>query len=178
PDTPINVPRRATVALEVNNVIYVLGGMIRPMAVSVSIDSVETAVIEPGKKLGNWVEEGGPGEIHYKQWKNDISVDVKNHLLHGRAYLNNKKYKTALYDATEALKVKPDFAAAYNLRGDTYFRMGEFDKAIEALKGTLEIENDNLEALIGLGYISVDKGDHEKGVSYYKRAVQAHPDSQ
>ena len=39
--------------------------------------------------------------------------------------MNNKKYKTALFDASEALKVKPDFAAAYNLRGDTYFRMGE-----------------------------------------------------
>ncbi|MBE9532108.1 MAG: tetratricopeptide repeat protein [Proteobacteria bacterium] len=177
PDTPINIARRAAVAVEVNNVIYVIGGMIRPMAVSVSIDSVETAVIEPGKKLGNWIEDSGHAYAIYQQWKDEISVDVRNHMLHGRAYLKNKKYKTALFDASEALKVKPGFYAAYNLRADVYYRMGEKDKAIEALKNSLESKEDNLEALVGLGYIYVEKGDHLKGVSYYKSAVKAHPDS-
>lgn len=177
PETPINIPRRATVAVEVNNTIYLLGGMIRPMAVSVSINSVEKAVIEPGKKLGNWVLEGSHGHATLKQWKEDVPEDVKNHLLHGRAYLKNKKFETVLFDASEALKVKPNYYAAYNLRGDAYFRMGKSAKAIEALEASLKAEKDNLEALIGLGFIYADKGDHDKSAGYYKSAVDAHPDS-
>ena len=176
PDTPINIPRRATVAVEVNNTIYLLGGMIRPMAVSVSIDSVEKAQITPGKKLGNWVEEGSHGHATFDDWKEN-SEDVENHLLHGRAYLRNKKYKTVLYDASEALKVRPGYFAAYNLRGDAYFRMGETDKAIEALQSSLASEKDNMEALVGLGYIYVNKGNYDDGVKYYERAVEAHPGS-
>ncbi len=176
PDTPINIARRAAVAVEVNGTIYLLGGMIRPMAVSVSIDSVEKAVIEPGKKLGNWVTEGSHGQATFKQWKENPE-DVRNHILHGKAYLKRKKYEIVLYDASEVLKMKPNFYEAYNLRGDAYFRMGKRAKAIEALEASLKAEKDNLEALIGLGYIYVDKGDNDKGISSYKSAVKAHPDS-
>ena len=177
PETPINIPRRAAVAVEVNSTIYVLGGMIRPMAVSVSIDSVEKAVIVPGKKLGNRVQEGSHGHATYKQWKEGVPEDVKNHLLHGRAYLRQKKFETVLYDASEALKVKPNYFEAYNLRGDAYFRMGKSAKAIEALEASLKAEKDNLEALLGLGFIYVDKGDYDSGVNYYMSAVEVHPDS-
>ena len=176
-DTPLNIARRAAVAVEVNNRIYVLGGMIRPMEVSVSIDSVEAAAIEPGKKLGNWIDGGTHAEGIYNNWREEIPEDVKNHILHGRAYLKQKKYDTVLFDVSEALKVKPDFFAAYNLKGDAHFRMGKKERAVEALEKSLELEADNLAALIGLGYMLVDKKEYANAITYYKRAVAAHPDA-
>lgn len=178
PETPLNVPRRAAASVAVGDYLYVLGGMVRPMGASDSVDVVESAMVKPGKKLGHLVEEGGKEYEAYKKWKESIPIDAQVHLMHGRAYLKRKKYGTVIFDVEEALKERPDYPEAYDLMADTYFDMGELDKAEEALKKSLDLESLNFYALIGLGYLNFEKGDFKSAVKFYTRALKVDPESE
>ncbi len=178
PETYLNVPRRAAASVAVGDYIYVLGGMVRPMGASNSVDVVESAMVKPGKHLGHLVEEGGKEYEAYKKWKEAVPMDARFHLMHGHAYLKKKKYKTVLFDVKEALKERPDYPEAYDLMADTYFDMGELDRAEAALKKSLDIKSLNFYALIGLGYINFEKGEFNSAVKFYRRALKVNPDSE
>jgi len=178
PETPLNLPRRAAASVTVGDYVYVLGGMVRPMGSSNSVNVVESAMLKPGKPLGHPVEEGSKEYEAYKKWKASVPLEARFHLLHGRAYLKKKKYKTVLFDVQEALKERPDYPEAYDLMADTYFDMGELDHAEAALKKSLDIKSLNFYALIGLGYINFEKGDYNSAVKFYRRALKVNPDSE
>lgn len=178
PDTPLNIPRRAVASVVAGGRIYLLGGMVKPMAVSESVAEVESARIESGKKLGNWVKDGGPEHEAYKKWKAGTPVDALGHMEHAQAYLKMQKYETVLYDIEEALKEFPKFIAAYNMKADVYFRMGKKDLAEEALKKSLDIAPDNFDALGGLGFLSFERADYKAAAGYFKKALELKPDSE
>jgi tetratricopeptide (TPR) repeat protein len=53
----------------------------------------------------------------------------------GRGDLEN-----AIADYTEALRLNPDYALAYNNRGDAYYNQGRYDQAIEDYTAALRID--------------------------------------
>ena len=177
PDTPLNVPRRAPAAVTVGDTIYVLGGMIKPMGSSDSVDIVESAKIIKDKKLGNWLMRGSEDYKAYEEWKNSVPQDAQNHVLHGKVFLPTGQFQTVLFDASEALKEYPRYVDAYLLQGETYQRMGKAEEAIGSLKKVLEIEDKNFIALMGLGLLHFEKEDFKNSMDYYKLAVGANPKS-
>ncbi len=176
PDTPLNVARRAASAVEVGNRLYVIGGMVKPMGVSDSVNIVETAEIVAGKALGNYVPEGSKAYEEYEAIKDTVPTDAMNHISHGKAYYRKKAFKSVLFDAKEALKEYPDMPEAYNLMADTYFAMGNKKAALKSLKKSLKIR-ENFYALVGLGFMAYDKGEFGESAELYKRALEIEPDS-
>lgn len=176
PDTSLNVPRRAASSVIVGNRIYVIGGMVKPMGTSDSVNIVETAVIEDGKQLGNYVPAGSDAHKEYESLKDSIPADAINHISHGKAYFKRKAYKSVLYDAQEALKEYPNLPEAYNLMADTHYAMGDKDKAFKALEKSLEIK-ENFYALVGLAFMVFDKGEFGEAARLYKRAIVIDPES-
>lgn len=189
PDTPLNIPRRAAAAVEVGNTIYVMGGDLGHMGREFSIQHVESASVPrsrtttkdesivPESRLGYWVKSDSPDFENYKTWKKSVPFDSQMHLKKARENLSKKKYDSVLFDTSEALKTYPEFFEAYNVEGDAYYRMGKVDLAIDALKKSLAIREDNFDALIGLGTINFRKEQLSEAITYYKRAVQSEPDS-
>lgn len=189
PDTPLNIPRRAAVAVSVGDSIYVMGGDLGHMGREFSIQNVESASISrsktttkdgsivPKRRLGYWVKSDSPDFENYKVWKKSVPFDSQMHLKKAHESLSAKKYDSVLFDTSEALKAYPEFFQAYNVRGDAYYRMGKVDLAIDALKKSLAIREDNFDALIGLGTINFRKENLSEAIAYYKRAVQSEPDS-
>ncbi len=176
PDTALNVPRRAASSVVVGKRIYVIGGMIKPMGFSDSVDIVETAEIQKGKKLGNFVDAASRDAKEYEAFKGSVLTDARNHISHGKAYFKRKAYKSVLFDAKEALKESPGLPEAYNLMADTYFAMGKKKEAKKALEKSLE-SRENFYALMGLAFVAFDKGEFGEAIGFYRRAVALEPDS-
>jgi Tfp pilus assembly protein PilF len=176
PDTPLNVPRRAASSVVVGNRIYVIGGMIKPMGASDSVNIVETAEMVKGKKLGNFVLAGSKDLEAYEAIKDSVPADARNHISHGKSYFKRKAYKSVLFDAKEALKEYPALPEAYNLMADTYYAMGKKKESKKALEKSLKVR-ENFYALVGLAYIVFDKGEFGESAEFYKRAIALKPDN-
>ncbi len=176
PDTSLNVPRRAASSVLVGDRIYVIGGMIKPMGFSDSVDVVETAQIVEGKKLGNYVAPDSEDAREYEVLKDTVPTDARNHISHGKAYFKRRAYKSVLFDAKEALKEAPGLPEAYNLMADAYFALGQKKKAEKALEDSLH-SKENFYALMGLAYVAFDREDFEKSIGYYERAAALKPDN-
>lgn len=177
PDTPLNVPRRAPAAVTIGDTLYVLGGMIKPMGASESVDVVESAKIVPGKKLGVWVEPASEAVKLYDEWKSAIPMDAEAHILHGRVFLPTGQYDTVLFDVSEALKAYPRYVDAYLLQAETHQMMGKIDDAMGSLEKVLEIESNNFVALMGLGLLHFEREDYKGALENYAKAAKANPDS-
>lgn len=179
PETPLNIPRRAASSVAVGDTIYTVGGMFGPIGLAVSIDIVESASVNPGKGLGNFVEAESPERTSYRAWKEAVSVplDAQSHLKHALEYLLRKDFEVVLFDIAEAIKLSPGNHEAYNLKGDVYYRMGNIKEAKKALEKSIDIKEDNFDALIGLGNISFERGDFKNAIAHYKRGVTINADS-
>ncbi len=177
PDTPTSLPRRAAAAVGVGDAIYIMGGDLGHMDMEFSLNNVESASVVSGKKLGYWATSGSSDVEAYKVWKESIPFDVNMHLKKAKESLSEEKYDRVLFDTSEAIAIYPDSFEAYNLRGNAYYMMGKFDLAIEALKKSLSIKEDNVDVLIGLGTVSSDMGNFSEAMAYLKKAVHFKPDS-
>jgi Flp pilus assembly protein TadD len=176
-DTPLNVPRRAAGAVRVGDALYVLGGMNGPIGRATAVNSVELAYRKPGARLGHWVDAGSPEIAAYRTWKTAVPVDSVSHLQEARSALEVQRFKAALFDISEALRLDPSSYEAYNIRADAYFRMGKVPLAKEALGRSLQLNDHNFNALFGMGNILANEKKYETAVGYFQKAVEAKPDS-
>jgi serine/threonine protein kinase/predicted Zn-dependent protease len=55
--------------------------------------------------------------------------------------LAKKEFPLALQDCAQALKIRPGFSEAYQVRGATYLELGQLDKARADLNRALEVDN-------------------------------------
>lgn len=80
-----------------------------------------------------------------------------------------KKYAEALQEYQKTLAEYPDMHLAYERIGLCYFRLGDPDNAIKALKLMLEKEPRARNVLLNLSAILFEKGDLEEGMKYFKQ---------
>jgi tetratricopeptide (TPR) repeat protein len=56
---------------------------------------------------------------------------AKSYFDSGKTFHSKGDYVTAIADFTQAIRLNPDYAAAYNNRGNAYDNKGDYDRAIE-----------------------------------------------
>ena len=71
---------------------------------------------------------------------------------------------------TEAIRLKPDFAEAYNNRGLIYGNMGEHDKAIADYTEAIRLKPEYADAYYNRGIAYEKKGDKAKAADDFNRA--------
>jgi tetratricopeptide (TPR) repeat protein len=76
---------------------------------------------------------------------------------------------------TQAIKRNPNDAAAYNSRGNAWYRKGELDKAIEDFTEALRLKADYVEAYYNRGLVWYDKGDYAKAIADFTEAIRIAP---
>jgi tetratricopeptide (TPR) repeat protein len=110
-----------------------------------------------------------------KVTKNELSAE--EWLEQGYKHHEAKKYAEAINCYTEAIRLKPDFAEAFNNRGSARFDKGDLDGAIT--DHTRSIELRNLESYIpyfNRGGARFDKGDLDGAIKDYTEAIRLKPD--
>ncbi len=85
-------------------------------------------------------------------------------------------YKDAISNLNKALKLKPDFAEAYNNRGVAKGKMGKYEEAIDDFTKAIEKKPDYAEAYNNRGNDKGNMGKYEEAIADYDKALKLKPD--
>ncbi len=85
---------------------------------------------------------------------------------------DDKDYSEAEIHYLEAIKLKPDFAAAHNGLGATYYCLSDFDKAEQHINKAISLKKDYALAYYHLGLTLAAKGDAQKAIDAYEASLK------
>ena len=127
---------------------------------------------------------------------NDLHGFIRNQDIHGGAYTQfykglacqnrgdqntiseekQKEYEESIEHYTKAIDLKPDFASAYNNRGNAYGDKGDYDLAIEDYTKAIQFNPNFANAYYNRGIAYGDKGDYDLAIEDYTKAIQLKSD--
>ncbi len=94
----------------------------------------------------------------------------------GDEMYSNKNYEEAIKLYTESLKLRPNDIKSLFRRARSYEELGIYEKAVTDFNKILEIDKENINALLSLSVNSIRNKDYLSGESYSKRAIKLNPD--
>ncbi len=111
----------------------------------------------------------------YDRDKNvDGSAIVNRNL--GLALFNLKKYENSIEKCQKAIKLKPDYADAFNDMGNIFFEQGKYPEAIEKYQKVILLKPDYIYALNNLGKTYVEIKDYYLAIKSYSDAIEINKD--
>ena len=87
-------------------------------------------------------------------------------------YRNNKDYDNALLYLQKAKDIKEDDINIILLESNIRWELGDVQSYERLITEALQIDPDNVDLHFNLGVISSDKGDIEKAMSHYNKAIE------
>ena len=88
----------------------------------------------------------------------------------------DRYYKNAIRYYTEAIKLKPNFAIAYNNRGVAYFNTGGFDAAIQDYNNSIRLNPEYAQVYNNRGVAYFNIVDFEAAIEDYNKAIDLNPE--
>src|SRR4030095_12829308 len=105
------------------------------------------------------------------------SSDAEFYLKRGEDFSGVRQYDRAIDDYTTAIKLKPDYAEAYNDRAFTYYLKGDFERAIADYTRAIELRPNYPKAHNSRGVVYMAGGyGSAKSVPDFDRAIELKPD--
>jgi tetratricopeptide (TPR) repeat protein len=106
----------------------------------------------------------------------DYTKSAEYWLYLGYYYYESGKYKEAIEACKKAIRIKPDYAIAYEGLGLTYSKLAMHREEIEAFKQAIKIKPDYEEAHYNLGVTYGNLGMNREAIEAYKKAIKIKPD--
>ena len=103
----------------------------------------------------------------------DESVDTM--LKEGANHIKEKRYQESIEVLTEAIRIAPDFAEAYNQRAIAYFLLDEWLKSIDDCKKTVELNPYHFGAFAGIGQCYLRLGKLREAINAFQKALELNP---
>jgi serine/threonine protein kinase/tetratricopeptide (TPR) repeat protein len=103
-------------------------------------------------------------------------TNVANLFNQARSEAQAGQYDKAVADYTEAIRLKADYAEAYNGRGQAYFNLKQFDKAISDYGEAIRLKADFAEAYSNRAFAYTRAGQFEKALADCNEAIRIKPD--
>lgn len=133
-----------------------------------------------------WISGYIPVSIfQVKKWENSISlfnhaleVTTNNYVIHkniANTLISQGKIDEAMEHLTEAIKISPTYADAYNSMGIALNLKGKPDEAINYFEHAIQIKPDYAEPLVNIGDIYLHHNHIETAIQFYKRALIKDP---
>ena len=97
-------------------------------------------------------------------------------IMDGASNLNTGKPEKALKDFNRAIEIKPQVAAGYLGRANTFQIMGRYEEAIEDYDKTLEINPKLANAYVNRASAYSHLGEYEKAIVDYEKGLELDPD--
>ncbi|MDD9974803.1 MAG: tetratricopeptide repeat protein [Candidatus Poribacteria bacterium] len=91
-------------------------------------------------------------------------------------YWQKGDFDSAITDYTEATKLDPEYAEAYNYRGFAYLNNGDIDKTIADYTKAIDIDQELTEAYKDRATAYLANSDFGNAITDYTKAIQLDPD--
>lgn len=99
-----------------------------------------------------------------------------NHLLQNSIVLiQHKQIEEAIKGLDEIIAYKPEFAEAWNRRGDAYSHLGDFDHALADYQEAIRLNPYHFGAMQSCGEIYLERADARRSAQYFRRALEINP---
>jgi len=111
--------------------------------------------------------------------KRALERDPQNHfrrIIYASNLGKDGKIDEAIAVLDEGLKKYPRESAFENAKALVYGDAEKFDKAENIIKGILDKDKNNVDAMINFGVVLEKKGDYERAESFFKKALRIDPD--
>ena len=111
-------------------------------------------------------------------WADSVQKNPDNYRAHnnlGAELKDRGKFRQAVQEYSNALKIKPDFADANNNLGNVLIKQGQFEEAIKYLSRALKEDPRFTGAYNNMGVALASKGDLDAAIRYFKIAVRRKP---
>jgi tetratricopeptide (TPR) repeat protein len=121
-------------------------------------------------------------------WKHAIATTSNNYIAHvnlAHALSQSGRFDEAIAECREALKIKPDLAAAHNNLGDALIQnkqgggtvpgQNALDEAIGHFRAALQIKPDFMQARSNLGNVLLQKGQVDEAIAQFRKTLEIEP---
>jgi tetratricopeptide (TPR) repeat protein len=108
-------------------------------------------------------------------WSRSGDPQVDALMVRGVDEMNGGRLAEAVASFSEAIRVRPQFAEAWNKRATAYFLMHEYRKSIADCAEVLARNPKHFGALSGLGQIYLALDDPEQALKWFRRALEVNP---
>ncbi|MGD0280605.1 MAG: tetratricopeptide repeat protein [Smithella sp.] len=75
-----------------------------------------------------------------------------------------------------AIKLQPNYASAYNMRGISYTRLGQYQRAIEDFNQAIVLKPDDAKTYINRGIAYTFLLQYQRAIVDYNKAISSKPD--
>ncbi|MBR8839385.1 MAG: serine protease [Stigonema ocellatum SAG 48.90 = DSM 106950] len=96
-------------------------------------------------------------------------------LIQGRGKYDKGDFKGAIANYTDAIRLNPNYATAYNNRGLAFAQLGDTQKAIGDYNQALRIDPQLALAYYNRGSVQAQLGDKQKAIGDYNQALRIDP---
>ncbi len=104
------------------------------------------------------------------------TISAETHLLRGNAKFNLNDYAGAIKDYTAAIRLKSDYADAYNNRGNARYQLEQYFVAIADYDIVIRLEPDAAYAYYNRGIAKGSLGQYFDEIADYDIAIRLNPD--
>ena len=89
--------------------------------------------------------------------------------------IQQKDMERAIRQLDEIIAYKPEFAEAWNKRGDAYMQLGDYDRALADYVRVLQLNPYQFSAMQSCGEIWLERRNARQAAEYYRRALDLNP---
>ena len=104
------------------------------------------------------------------------SISAETYFMWGNTMHALELYKEAITAYDKAIRLKPDYAKAYNNRGAAKGSLGQYNTSIADCNQALRLKPDLAEAYNNRGIAKADLGQHSAAITDFDKAIQLKPD--
>ena len=108
-------------------------------------------------------------------WSRSGDVEVDNLLQGGIRDMNEGHMAQAVETFTRVIERKPEFAEGWNKRATAYYLMNDLDQSLKDCDEVIKRNPNHFGALSGYGLIYIKRGELERALEYFQRALAIDP---
>ncbi len=111
----------------------------------------------------------------WRVWSRSGDAQADALLERGIRHMHDGRMGAAVDDFTRAIELRPEFAEGWNKRATAYYLMGDFDQSLHDCDEVIQRNPSHFGALSGYGLIYVQRGELERALEYFERALAINP---
>ena len=130
------------------------------------------------EKLNNTDDQEEINDLISNIWNIWYEVDepkLIEYFEKGIQAMNLRNYSLAIKFFNKLIAIDPNFAEAWNKRATVYFIMGDFDKSMNDIIKTLDLEPRHFGALDGMSLIFIRNKQYEQAIGVYDKMLEIFP---